>query len=90
MIFQTANNTGGDGGALKAPLYSRTPLYQSSPNHACAFTMCFSHVLISSIKWNVICFHIISQIQRFIAVSQNIDKTSKMDQSYRWSANSWL
>ena len=37
-------------------------------------------VKISSIKWNVICFHIISQIQRSIAVSQNIDNISKTDQ----------
>ena len=37
-------------------------------------------IISSSIKWNVICFHIISQIQRSIAVNQNIDNISKMDQ----------
>ena len=39
-----------------------------------------SNYWISSIKWNVICFHIISQIQRSIAVNQNIDNISKTDQ----------
>ena len=42
-LFQTANDPGGGGGALKAPppLRSRKLLGQSSPYHTCAFYQVF-------------------------------------------------
>ena len=64
-VFQTANDPGGGGGALKAPppLRSRKLLCQSSPYHTCAFYQVFQ----ACSNWN---FSKIRDFDHFTAVSK--------------------